>query len=101
MMVLILFILVTIPLAAGVYLVWSIWWSYVPSTAADDELHRQVAWLNDRQSHRLGDRQITASLSSEDAWRQMIRQGFRLRRQQRRLSSTRVRDRYHPRQRTV
>ena len=91
MIVLILFILVTVILAAGVYLVWSIWWSYVPSTPADDELHRQVARLNDHQSHRLDDRQIALSLSPEDAWTQMARQGFRIRRQQRRLRSPRVR----------
>ncbi len=94
MMVLILFLLVTVILVAGVYLVWSIWWSYVPSTPADDELHRQVARLNDHQSHRLDDRQIALAFSSEDAWTQVVRQGFRVRRQQRRLNSLRVRDRY-------
>ncbi len=93
-MVLILWLLVTMILAAGVYLVWSIWWSYGPSTPADDELHRQVARLNDHQSHRLDDRQIALALSPEDAWTQMARQGFRIRRLQRRLRSPRVRDRY-------
>jgi len=76
----VIFAIVVLMLLGGLYLAWSLWWSYVEVNPEDEAFHNRVAHLNDDQSYRMSDQQIANPPDSETAWMQMVRQGRRRRR---------------------
>ncbi len=84
----VIFAIVVLILLGGLYLAWSLWWSYTQVSPEDEAFHNEVAHLNDDQSYRMSDQQIANPPDSETAWMQMVRQG---RRQKRSPRSFRIR----------
>lgn len=77
MIPIVLFAIVALVLLGLLYMTWRFWWNYTQITPEDEEYEDRVATLNDRQSNRISDKQLTNPPSTEDAWSLMVHRGLR------------------------
>ncbi len=72
-----LFVIAALLFLAIVAILWRYWRSVADVSASDAAFSRRIARLNDRQSNRLQDTQLTEMTSQDEAWRIMVERGRR------------------------
>lgn len=91
-----LFLIFAVLLLAVVYAVWRYWERLARVSYEEEEFDERMAALNERQSHRISDEQLTHPPSEDDAWRVMVERGRRVGRRRERYGgdlARRTRDR--------
>jgi hypothetical protein len=71
------FIGLGIVLVALVIGLWRYWQSLTQTGNDDEEFEQRLARLNERQTNRFSDDELTTPLSDDDAWERMVKQGRR------------------------
>lgn len=81
----ILFLVVTLILAAVFVAIWRYWDQLVRSSADAQAYDQRIARLNERQANRLSDDLLSQKVDQDEAWKVMVRRG---------VEAARRRDRY-------
>lgn len=79
----VIFIGLGLLLIALVFVLWRYWHSLTNVTNDDDEFDRRLARLNERQTNRFSDDELTHPPSNDAAWDRMVKQGRRSTREER------------------
>ncbi len=72
-----LFVMAAVLFLAIVAILWRYWRSVAEVSSSETAFSRRIARLNDRQSNRLQDTQLTDTTSQDEAWRIMVERGRR------------------------
>ena len=70
-----LFVIAALLFLAIVAILWRYWRGVAEVSASDTAFSRRIARLNDRQSNRLQDTQLTETSTQDEAWRIMVERG--------------------------
>lgn len=72
-----LFIVAALLFLGIVVLLWRYWKGVAEVSPSDEAFSRRIARLNDRQSNRLQDTNLTEVTTQDEAWRIMVERGRR------------------------
>lgn len=87
-----LFIIFVLLIALVLFAVWRYWSNLARVSPEEEAYDEQVAALNEYQANRISDKFLTRSMSEDDAWQIMVRQGRRVNiRRRRQLRATQPR----------
>lgn len=73
-----LFLFFVLLIALVLFAVWRYWANLARVSPEEEAYDEQVAALNEYQANRISDKFLTRSMSEDDAWQIMVRQGRRV-----------------------